>query len=73
MMQFIATFKKLMFRFRVALTPSDNANITVQDDTSFLVPGNLGSLNDVNDVIDSNDQLNLDFVIFEEVLSSKKS
>jgi len=58
-----------MIRSVVTLKPSDNANITVQDDTSCLVPVNLGTLSDVNDAIDSPDQVNIDCVIFEEAMA----
>jgi hypothetical protein len=64
--QFQATFKKLMFRSGVALTPSDCANITAQDDTTFVIPDTAQyASSSTDDICDSGE---LNFVMFEDAV-----
>lgn len=65
--QFQATFKKLMFRSGVALTPSDCANITAQDDTTFVIPVTTQyASSSTDDICDSGEG---NFVLFEDAIN----
>lgn len=62
--QFVATYKKLMFRSGVSLTPNDNGNINAQDDTSLVVASRYMSRKDTEEFEVSEEQC----IMFEDAL-----